>query len=83
MFNLRLKDKYKYKKYILMDEETGELHGKITRSEEDIIKEIIFWPTMTTLFVAMGFDNIYIGVVFGIIHLLIVLLSVLEKVNDG
>ena len=82
MFGLKLKDKYKYKEYVLMDEETGELHGKITRSEEDIIKEIILFPVLLTGFILIITNNIYIGVIAGLILLLVTLYSALEKVNN-
>lgn len=82
MFGLKLKDKYRYKEYILMDEENGELCGKITYSEEDIIRNIILWPTILAVFVATGFDNIYIGFILGTIYLLYILYSAFEKVDD-
>ena len=79
MFGLKLKDKYKSKKYVLMDKENGELHGEITYSDEDIVRNIIFWPMMVTLFCAISINNIYIGGIAGLILLLYTLYSALEK----
>ena len=81
MFNLRFKDSCRRKKYKLISETTGMKIGVITYSEKDIIKEIVFLPMISTIIVSMLFDSIFFGVVFGIVHLLLVLYSVLEKVD--
>lgn len=79
MFNLRLKYDYRYKRYTLRKEEDNTNIRTITYSNKDIIRDITSLPMLSTIVVSMIFGNIYCGVVFGIIHLLVVLCSVLEK----
>jgi len=79
MFKLKLKDKYKYEKYTLIDEEKNELHGKIIRSKEDIIKDIVLLQLISTCIIAIIFHNIYYGIVFGLGVLTSYLYDALEK----
>ena len=79
MFNLRLKYDYRNKRYTLRKEEDNTNIRTITYSNKDIIRDITSLPMLSTIVVSMLFGNIYCGIVFGIIHLLVVLCSVLEK----
>ena len=79
MFNLRLKYDYRFKTHDLISKENNNRIGIIAYSRMDIIKEITFFPMLSTIIISIIFNNIYSGVIFGIIHLLIVLYSVLEK----
>ena len=79
MFNLRLKYDYRFKTHDLISKENNNRIGRIAYSRMDIIKEVMFFPMITTIIISTIFNNIYSGIVFGIIHLLIVLCSVLEK----
>ena len=78
MFKLRWKYNYRHKKYVLRNKESDAKIGMITYSNKDIIVGITALPMLSAIGIAMIFGNIYCGIIFGIIHLLIVLYSALE-----
>lgn len=57
----------------------GGWYRDIKYSNKEVLKNIMFWPMLASLSIGMIFDNIFYGVVFGIVILVIYLNDAFEK----